>query len=523
MPLLPDLSYYGRMTRGVRELLRQPVPADPAGSLRAQLERREASFLETVQRVIFADPAHPYHQMLRLAGCECGDLAAAVERDGLEPALEKLRAAGVYLSHDEFKGKRPIVRGDRSLPGGPERFRNPLARGSLESRSSGSRSAGTATPKSASHRAHTEAYQLLFDREFRLDQRCQIVVKPILPAADGLTGSLRCLRAGNTLAGWYSPAGAGPDSGHYRLATHSLVLLARLHGYPLPFPVYLPPNDFSPVAGHIARLSGCAVRTHVSPAVRIAAAALDHGLDIRGTLFFTGGEALTDAKRAVIESAGARAYPRYAISEIGPIGYSCPQMTTGNSVHLFQDSVTAIVHRRPAPLSEAEVDSLLFTTLLPSSPHVLINAEMDDSGVLEPARCDCVFSRLGFTTRVRDIFSFGKLTGQGMTLVGSDVVRILEEVLPRRFGGHPGDYQLVELDGQSQTRLIFRVSPRVPLESPERLKECFLGELRRLTGGAVASRVWKHTEALEVVRAEPYVSGRGKVLALHLMRSGHAT
>jgi len=485
------------MFRGAREILWTPSSGDPAAIVREQLRRREATFLETARRVVFAGPAHPYHEMFRLAGCGWEDLAALVGRDGLEPALEKLRAQGVYLSHDEFKGKRPIVRSGRSIEAGPARFRNPLAPGNLESRSSGSgsRSGGTTTRKSASHRRHTEAYHGLFDREFDLAGGCQITVKPILPASDGLIGGLRCLRSGATLDRWFSHAGAESDSRHYRWATHSLIVLARLYGYRMPFPTYLPPNDFSPAAERIAwvRSQGrpCVVRAHVSPSVRVASAALERGLDIRGAMFCGGGEALTDAKRAVIESTGASIFPRYNISEIGPIGYSCRQMTQGNCVHLFLDSVTAIVHRRPAPLSEVEVDSLLFTTLMPSSPHVFINAEMDDSGVLEPATCDCTFSRLGLTTRVRNIFSFGKLTGQGMTLVGTDIVRLLEEVLPRRFGGGPGDYQLVEIDGPSQTRLCFRVSPRVRLDSPEQLKECFLGEIRGLTGGAIASRVWK--------------------------------
>jgi hypothetical protein len=144
---------------------------------------------------------------------------------------------------------------------------------------------------------------------------------------------------------------------------------------------------------------------------------------------------------------------------------------------------------------------------------------MDDSGILEPAPCDCEFSRLGFKTRIRDIYSYGKLTGQGMTLVGTNIVKILEDVLPRQFGGAPTDYQLVEMEGESQTRLCFRVSPRVRIDSPEQLKECFLKEVRRYGGGAAASRVWRQSEAIDVVRAEPMISGSGKVLSLHLLRT----
>ena len=99
-----------------------------------------------------------------------------------------------------------------------------------------------------------------------------------------------------------------------------------------------------------------------SPAVRVADAALVKGLDIRGTLFFLTGEALTDAKRDVIEATGAKVYPGYAITEIGGVGQACREMTAGNCVHIYRDSVAVISYRRKVPLSDAEVNSLLFTT-----------------------------------------------------------------------------------------------------------------------------------------------------------------
>jgi hypothetical protein len=178
-----------------------------------------------------------------------------------------------------------------------------------------------------------------------------------------------------------------------------------------------------------------------------------------------------------------------------------------------------ISRRRRAPLAEVEVDALAFTTLLPFAPYVLINAEMDDSGIIEPARCDCLYSRMGFTEQVRDISSFGKLTGQGMTLVGTDVVRILEEILPARLGGAPGDYQLVEHEAAGQTQLTLRVSPRVAVSSPDKLKGCFLREIRAFYGGSLAARTWGHAEGVDVVIGEPFAARTGKVLSLHLLGS----
>ena len=184
---------------------------------------------------------------------------------------------------------------------------------------------------------------------------------------------------------------------------------------------------------------------------------------------------------------------------------------------MFSDSVAVVSHRRKAPFSDVDVNSLLFTTLLPESAHLLINVEMDDSGIIEKTSCDCQFSRVGLRHQIREIGSFGKLTGQGMTLVGSDIVQVLEEFLPGRFGGGPGDYQLVEQDGESQTQLTLRVSSRATLASTEAVKEYFMKRLEACYGGRLASRVWSHTNGFNVVQAEPISNRAGKVAVLHLL------
>jgi hypothetical protein len=522
--MLREFGYYGRMAWGMRELVRTLPPPDWEDQLRAQLRNRETIFLDTVRKIIFSKPEHPYNRMFQLAGCTYGDLANAVMRDGLEATLSALRKGGVYLAHDEFKGKTPIVRSGEHIRTSERSFLNPLATGLIETTSGGSRSSGTRTRHNTRDRLHREAYFRLRGREFELGDRAQIEVKPILPSGSGL---LRCVRAralGYPIERWFTVGGAWGRSGHYRIMTHVMVALANLFGAGAPWPVCLPLNDFSPVARWAARRRAegvaCMVGSFTSAGVRVAAAAAEAGLDISGTLFLVGGEALTDSKRAVIERAGAQVYPSYWIHEVGPVGHACRRMNTGNCVHLFEDSVAVIGYRRKAPLSDTEVNSLLFTSLLPFAPRILINAEMDDSGVIEEVRCDCEFSRLGYNTRIRDIFSFGKLTGQGMTLVGTDLLKLLEEEMPARFGGKPGDYQLVECEGAAQTQLTLRVSPRTGVTRLEPVREHFLTAIRPLYGGALATRSWRHAGAVEVVLEEPVVSPSGKILPLHLLGSG---
>ena len=69
---------------------------------------------------------------------------------------------------------------------------------------------------------------------------------------------------------------------------------------------------------------------------------------------------------------------------------------------------------------------------------------------------------MGWTTHLREIRSHEKLTAGGMTFLDTDLIRVLEEVLPARFGGAPTDYQLVEeeaAEGQPRVRLL--VHPRI--------------------------------------------------------------
>ncbi len=521
MDLPAEIRRYSRMALGIFELARTPAIADPAENLGRNLVNREANFLDVVARAIYANPQSPFCKMLELAQCEYPDLERAVRRDGLEPALEALLRAGVYLSHDELKSKQPIIRQGQTISSNERGYLNPIVPARIEARTSGSSSDGSRTPHALPSQVHWEQYQAVLARDLGIDSAEFVALLPILPSVAGLMVSLRGRQYLWNVEKWYAVGGNLWDSWHCRAATRAMVLVAKAGGADCCFPSYLPENDFAPVAEYIARRKAagkrCCLGGFVSPAVRVAAVAMERGLDISGTIFSVGGEALTPAKRATMEAAGGEVYPFYAIVELGPIGYACRNMKTGNCVHLFEDLLAAITRTRLAPLSETEVNSLLYTTLTPYASRALINAEMDDCGIIEKIHCDCLFGQIGYGRQIRDIASYGKLTGQGMTLAGTDVVRILEEVLPQRFGGSPGDYQLGEEEGAAQTMMTLRVNPLAGASDTEAIRRCFLDELKRYYGGTLTARMWEHPQAVNVLLAPPIAGPTGKVLPLHLL------
>jgi hypothetical protein len=167
---------------------------------------------------------------------------------------------------------------------------------------------------------------------------------------------------------------------------------------------------------------------------------------------------------------------------------------------------------------DVTVPAFHFTTLLPTAPKLLLNVESDDYGVLETRSCGCPLESYGYSEHIREVRSFRKLTGEGVSLVGTEMVRILEEVLPARFGGSPLDYQLLEEeDERGFTRLTLLVSPAILLAEDAAVIDTVLGELGRSGAAAdVARAIWSQAETLRVRRQEPIWTARGKLMPLHL-------
>lgn len=94
-----------------------------------------------MKRTIYEHPPSPYRGLLRLAGWEYGDLERLVRREGVEGTLREVFRHGVYLTVDEFKGRRPARRGSVTLEVDPRTSQNPWATAHVHAQTSGSRGA----------------------------------------------------------------------------------------------------------------------------------------------------------------------------------------------------------------------------------------------------------------------------------------------------------------------------------------------------------------------------------------------
>ena len=100
--------------------------------------------------------------------------------------------------------------------------------------------------------------------------------------------------------------------------------------------------------------------------------------------------------------------------------------------------------------------------------------------------------------------------------------RILEEVLPSRFGGSALDYQVLEQeDADGHTHLELLISPSVRLDDEPAVAQTILEELDKIGAGQrVASTLWAQAHAIRIRRAEPLRTARGKLDDIYRPGSG---
>lgn len=512
---LTEVTGYLRFIRRVPQFLRDVVTYEGARStIRKRLADREEAFLRIVDRVIYQNPRSPYLPLMRIADCRHGDLRNMVIENGLEETLKKLREAGVYVRFEEFKGREPIVRQGREIPVKASDFDNPLLTSFWLNRSSGSTGAPTRVQTDLEMLADLCHSYLVGYAAHNATHVPVTIWNPPSGTQVGLSES----KIGMTIDRWFSPV-RSRDVQRYFMAGGARRLVrmsARLAGVILPPLEYLPPHRAEVVAGWAARgarLRGKAiVQTTPNLAVRVCAAAKRTDIDLAGVVFSLTGEPTTEAKAREIASAGAESTSYYALAETGVLGLPCAEPSASTDHHLISDLWALITHPRQVPLSGASVDALMFTSLHGRTSKIMLNVEADDFGLVETRRCGCLLGDAGYMTHVSEIYSFSKLTSEGVTLVGNEMIRILEEVLPARFGGSALDYQLLEEedeDGLSKISIV--VSPAIPLENEQEVIDTVLEAMRPIKRG-MDRAIFREGSTLRVKRMNPVVTGLGNKL-----------
>lgn len=299
---------------------------DAKAAIRRRLRQRERSFLRLMKHAVYANPRSPYRMLLRHIGITFQDLTRSVVSEGVEATLARLYDAGIHVSVEEFKGRRPILRSGLEVSTKPHDFDNPLITGHLEGRTSGSK--GPTIPVRVDLRmvAHEAAFVHGFLEGFGLRELPVACWRGVPPIASGLRGILMYAKVGIRIERWFAQNKPSelPEHAASTKFTRDLLDAVRSLGWSVPEPQYIHQDKSVSIAQWLANCRGAGrpaqLDTNSSSGVRVCLAALDHRLDISGSFFRLGGEPYTEAKAAIIDRAGCRAACHYSITEGGQSG-----------------------------------------------------------------------------------------------------------------------------------------------------------------------------------------------------------
>jgi hypothetical protein len=374
------------------------------------------------------------------------------------------------------------------------------------------------------HRTSQAHYASLTLDTFELRGRPLAVWRAAPPGFAGIGFVITHAKLGLQIERWFSQTRLTPRDGLAReyLFTVATLLAGRTAGRPMPFPEHVPVGEAHHVARWLADKKAAGTPAYLSTAassgVRAALAALEHGLDIEGSFFRLGGEPFTAAKARVIERAGGRAVGNYTMTEAGRVGIACADPAALDDYHVLTDKLALIRRDRQVGRDGTSVGAFLLTTLVRSCPKLMINVDTGDYGTLVERDCGCLLGALGLRLHAVGVRSYDKLTSEGMTFTGLDLGDVVDDVLPRRFGGNPTDYQLVEQEVDGLPKVSVVASPRVgPLDEAAvvaTVLEC-LRDGQRVH--RMMADVWRGADTLRLVRREPYLTPSAKVLPLHVV------
>lgn len=505
---------------GLPFFLRRPFPAEQALSiLRRRLDSRAAVFLDRMAGIFAGHPIHPYRRLLRAACCEAGDLKRLVDQEGVEGALTALYKNGVYLSVEEFKGRTPVVRGSFQMTVQPDMLRNNTRTRRFTVETSGSGGPRTPVPINLSYIRNRSVDAFLNLRARRGLSWAHGLWA--VPGSSALVYLLEQAAFGKRPVRWFSQVHPGSSRLHprYRWSTRAIRWASLPAGFPLPKLTHVPLDNPRPIIEwmreRISRGETPHLFTYTSSGIRLSLAAQQAGISLSGARLTVTGEPVTRLRLDSIQKCGARVLTRYGTAESGTIGYGCLCPSYPDEVHVLADRL-ALIQGKTSLYGEEKTGGLFVTTLDPDAPFLLLNVSLGDRATVAEGNCECPLDRLGWRTRIHSITSSEKLTSEGMMFLRSDVSRVVDEILPERFGGSPTQYQLLEEeDDLGRPRLRLLIHPHVgPVDS----RAAAAALLEALGPGNGVDRLmgllWRDARLIRVERRAPVPTASGKILPL---------
>ena len=518
------MKAYLNFAAEIRSFLRAPVTFEEAKqTIINQVENREANFLRITKTHIFEYEPSPYLALFKAANITYTDVEHFLGKNSLEETLNILHDEGIYVTFEEIKGRTPIKRRGIEIEVEPEDFDSPNLTPFVFGRSGGSTGTPTRTKMDLAHVAQHAKHLMMGYKMYDVYHVPTAVWRGLLPDVSGVANVLRHAHMGHTMDRWFTPVrGLDTNMGwSYTILTYLMVLMARFHGHRFPFPQFAPLDDPMPIiewaVDAVEREGACLIRSHVSKAVRISMVAQYNNISLQGVSFYGAGEPPTSAKIQAIHASGASYIPHFSFNEGGNIATPCGDPNEENDLHLMLNHMAVI--QKPVEVMEQTVNALCLTSLLQSAPKMLLNAYSDDFGIIEKRECSCMLGEMGLKHHITKLRSYRKLTGEGVTLIGSDMVHILEEIMPAQFGGGPLDYQLVEeQQANSLTKLVLYVHPKLSIPNEDKLAEGFLTAMREgMPSSKLAQIEYRQGETISVRRQAPILTGRGKHFAIRTL------
>jgi len=530
MSIFENILKYYDFCSGLDDFLKNELSLEECREIVIErLKRRDDLFLEFVRERVFSNDGSPYLKLMETAGIKFEDIESMVKKKGLEGTLRELAERGVYVTIDEFKGREVCKRNGHEFRFREEDFDNRNTKTAFTATSGGTRSAGTPIMMNFGYVKDCSIFHNILIDAFDLSYYPCVVW---FPGALGALIVIDIVKIGKIPERWFSQVPWVFQMRNKRFSSlkdalmiNSMRVIGKKHGINLPKPEFIDFDNTIRVVEAISEIieknKGCFVTTLTSSALRACKIAKENGIEIEGTYFLVSGEPVTDSKKKEIESSGAKVIPYYGSMEAGVIGSGCVNSKETDDCHIMDHYIALIQYKKKVKKFGVEVDAFLITSFLPHAPKTLLNVEMGDFGVIEERSCGCKWEKLGLKKHIHTIRSFEKLTGEGMTILNTDLIRIVEEVLPGRFGGSITDYQIVEReDKEGFTKLEILISPDLGDLDEEKVIDVILTELKikgKDSGSAALSaEMWEKAKTIKIKREYPKKTKVGKIFSFQV-------